>query len=101
MSSIYPQRTSVDSLIRRSLFRRLSFRDHEFHHYALSHRMMICVYGRYLDLVRSWSKACDDDRPTAGVGPYPRSAINCDMEMPDTGRHIDCLRPEHRNDLQI
>jgi hypothetical protein len=51
--------------------------------------MMICVYGRNLNLVRSCRKTSDDDRPAASFGPDPRSAINLNMEMPDAGRHID------------
>jgi hypothetical protein len=62
---------------------------------------MVCVDRRNLDLVRSRRKTSDDDRPAAGVGPDPRRAINRDMKMPDAGRHIERLRAEHRDDLQI
>ena len=62
---------------------------------------MVCVYERNLDLVRSRRKTSDDERPAAGFGPDPRRAINRDMEMPDARRHIERLRAEHRDDLQI
>ena len=61
---------------------------------------MICTDRRNLDLVRSRRKTCDDDRPAAGVGPNPRSAINRNMEMPDAERYIDSLRTKHWDDLQ-
>ena len=62
---------------------------------------MVCVDGRNLDFVRSRRKTSDNDRPAAGFGPDPRRAINRHMEMPDAGRHIERLRAEHRDDLQI
>jgi hypothetical protein len=62
---------------------------------------MVCVYEGNLGLVWSRRKASDDDRPAAGVGPDPLRAINRDMEMPDAGRHIERLRAEHGNDLEI
>jgi hypothetical protein len=62
---------------------------------------MVCVYESYLGFVRSGRKASDDDRSAAGVGPDPLRAINRDMEMPDARRHIERLRAEHGNDLEI
>jgi len=62
---------------------------------------MVCVYERNLGLVWSRRKTSDDDRPAAGVGPDPLRAINRDMEMPNAGRHIERLRAEHGNDLEI
>jgi hypothetical protein len=38
---------------------------HEFDDDASIHRLMVCVYGRNLDLVRSRRKTSDDDRPAA------------------------------------
>ena len=84
-----------------SLFHRLSSGDHEFDDDASIQGLMVCVYERNLDLVRSRRKTSDDERPAAGFGPDPRRAINRNMEMPDAGRHIDRLRAEHRDDLQI
>jgi hypothetical protein len=83
------------------LFRRLSSGDHEFDDDASIQGLMVCVYGRNLDLVRSRRKTSDDDGSAAGFGPDPRRAINRDVEMPDAGRHIERLRTEHRDDLQI
>src|SRR4051794_14970005 len=82
------------------LFRRLSG-DREFDHDALTQSLMVCVDGRNLDLVLSLRKTSDNNRPAAGVGPNPRRAINRHMEMPDAGRHIEGLRAEHGEDLQI
>src|SRR3954471_11779852 len=85
----------------RSLFRRLFSGDHEFDDDGSIQGLMVCVYERDLDLVRSRRKASDDERPTAGFGPDPLRAINRGMEMPDARRHLDRLRAEHRDDLQI
>jgi hypothetical protein len=74
---------------------------HEFDDDALTQRLMVCVDGRNLDFVRSLRKTSDNDRSAAGVGPDPRRAVNRHMEMPDAGRHIEGLRAEHREDLQI
>ena len=62
---------------------------------------MVCVDGRSLEFVRSRRKTSDNDRPAAGIGPDPRRTINGHMEMSDAGRHIERLRAEHRDDLQI
>ena len=85
----------------RPLFRCLSCGDHEFDDDASIQGLMVCVDGRNLDFVRSLRKTSDNDRPAAGFGPDPRRAINRHMEMPDAGRHIEGLRAEHRDDLQI
>ena len=83
------------------LFRGFSSGNHKFDDDASIQRLMVCVYGRNLDFVRSRRKPSDDDRPAACFGPDPRRAINRDVEMPDAGRHIERLRAEHWDDLQI
>src|SRR5215207_1180921 len=74
-----PQRSGLRLPYCTTLFRGLSSGDHEFDDDASIQGLMVCVDGRNLDLVRSWRKTSDNDRPAAGFGPDPRRAINRHM----------------------
>src|SRR5882757_5539206 len=62
---------------------------------------MVCICKYDLNFVRSSRKIDEDKRLAARVSPVPRRAIDTNMDVSDTRRHIESIRAKHRHNSQI